>query len=58
MLTDGADDAFDNNPDKAPDAVKALYGANLDVTDARPVKTMVIGMIDPNKPAKQIWRIQ
>ena len=52
VLTDGADDAFDNNPDKAPDAVKALYGANLDVTDARPVKTMVIGMIDPNKPAQ------
>jgi len=50
VLTDGADDAFRNNPDKAPNAVKALYDANLGITGARPVKTMVIGMIDPNKP--------
>jgi type IV pilus assembly protein PilY1 len=48
VLTDGQDDAFPSNPGKAPDAVKALYDANLSIAGARPVKTMVIGMIDPN----------
>lgn len=52
VLTDGADNDFSSNPNKAPNAVKALYDANLGITGARPVKTMVIGMIDPNAPGQ------
>ena len=47
VLTDGADNDFSSNPTKAPNAVKALYDASLGISDARPVKTMVIGMVDP-----------
>lgn len=52
VLTDGADDAFSSNPNKGPAAVKSLYDAKIKALDgktAQPVKTMVIGMVDPEK---------
>lgn len=52
VLTDGADDAFSSNPDKGPNAVKDLYKAKITALDgktAKEIKTMIIGMINPEK---------
>lgn len=52
VLTDGADDAFSSNPNKGPAAVKSLYDKKITAMDkmtAKPIKTMVIGMINPDQ---------
>ena len=46
VFTDGADDDIAGNPNKAPKAVDDLYKANLGINNARPIKTMVIGLVD------------
>ena len=52
LLTDGGDNDFINDiwgqKDNVPNAVKKLYDLNFGITGARPVKTMVIGLVDPD----------